>query len=164
MSLLEEIAKLVPAEQVYQDAARPALRQIGASLEKVTKAARFVLAPLEYLAAQHDRWERYLERISKNVEAGNMIEAHPQIVVPALEGLSFCQEDSLIAEMFVNLLSKAIDRTKIDLAHPAFAKIIQQLRTCEKITMNPQISSYFHRLCPCELLDFSMILAQKECI
>jgi len=135
MSLLEEIAKLVPTEQVYRDAAQPALKQIGASLEKVTKAARFLLAPLEYLAAQHDRWERYLERISNNVEKDNMIEGHPQIVVPALEGLSFCQEESLIAEMFVNLLSKAIDKTKLDLAHPAFAKIIQQLSSDEAIIL-----------------------------
>jgi hypothetical protein len=104
-------------------------------LEKVTKAARFLLAPLEYLAAQHDRWERYLERISKQVEADNLIEAHPQIAIPALEGLSFCHEDSLIAEMFVNLLSKAIDKTKLDVAHAAFAKIIQELSSDEAVIL-----------------------------
>jgi hypothetical protein len=135
MGLLEDITKLIPAEQVYEDAAQPALRQIGTSLEKVTKAARFLLAPLEYLAAQHDRWEIYLEKISNNVKQDNMIEGHPQIVIPALEGLSFCQEESLIAEMFVNLLSKAIDRTKLDLAHPAFAKIIQQLSSDEALIL-----------------------------
>jgi hypothetical protein len=135
MSLLKEIARLIPAEQIYGDAAQPALQQIGASLEKVTKAARFLLAPLEYLAAQHDRWERYLARISDNVQRDNMIEGHPQILIPALEGLGFCQEDSLVAEMFINLLSKAIDRTKLDLAHPAFAKIIQQLSSDEAVIL-----------------------------
>jgi hypothetical protein len=135
MSLPEEIAKLIPGEQVYRDAAQPALQQIGKSLEKVIKAARFLLAPLEYLAAQHDRWEKYLERISKNVEKENMVEGHPQIVIPSLEGLSFCQENSLIAEMFVNLLSKTIDKTKLDLAHPAFAKIIQQLSSDEAVIL-----------------------------
>lgn len=134
MTLPEDIAKIIPTEQVYKDAAQPAMRQIGGALEKGIKAARFLLAPLEYLAAQHDRWERYLERISNNVEADNMIEGHPQIVIPALEGLSICQEP-LITEMFINLLSKAIDKTNINQAHPAFAKIIQQLSADEALIL-----------------------------
>ena len=60
MGLPEEIAKIIPAEKIYQDAAQPAFQQVGKSLETVVKAARFLLAPLEYLAKQHDRWEIYL--------------------------------------------------------------------------------------------------------
>jgi len=125
--MLKDLLKLIPSEEVYKDVAQPALRQLGESLGKVVKATRFILAPLEYLAAQHDRWERYLEKISKNVNEANMIEGHPQIIIPALEGLSYAQEGTIISELFINLLSKAIDKTKQDLAHPAFPKIIQQL-------------------------------------
>ena len=125
--MLEDLIKLIPAKEVYEDAAQPAFQQIGESLGKVVKATRFILAPLEYLAAQHDRWQKYLEKISNNVNEKNLIEGHPQVIIPALEGLCYTQEDSLISELFVNLLSKAIDKTKQDLAHPAFAKIIQQL-------------------------------------
>ena len=129
--MLKELLKLIPSEEAYKDAAQPALRQLGESLGKVVKAARFILAPLEYLAAQHDRWERYLEKISKNVNEANMVEGHPQIVIPTLEGLSYAQEDTIISELFINLLSRAIDKTKQDLAHPAFPKIIQQLSSDE---------------------------------
>jgi len=125
--MLKDLLKLIPSEEVYKDAAQPALRQLGESLGKVVKATRFILAPLEYLAAHHDRWERYLEKISKNVNEANMIEGYPQIIIPALEGLSYAQEGTIISELFINLLSKAIDKTKQDLAHPAFPKIIQQL-------------------------------------
>lgn len=125
--MLKDLFKLIPAEEVYKDAAQPALKQLGESLGKVVKATRFILAPLEYLAAQHDRWERYLEKISKNVREEDMVEGHPQIVIPALEGLCYAQEDTIISELFINLLSRAIDRTKLDLAHPAFPKIIQQV-------------------------------------
>jgi hypothetical protein len=133
--MLKDLLKLIPAEEVYKDAAQPAFRQIGESLGKVVKATRFILAPLEYLAAHHDRWERYLEKISNNVKEENMIEGHPQVVVPALEGLCYTQEDSIISELFINLLSHAIDKTKLDLAHPAFPKIIQQLSPDEAVVL-----------------------------
>lgn len=135
MDLHKEIAKLIPTDQIYKDTAQPALKQVGKSLESVAKCARFILAPFDYLAAKHDRFERYLEKVSNNVEDDNLIEGHPQIVIPSLEGLSCCEENSLVAEMFINLLSKAIDKTKLNLAHPAFAKIIQQLSTDESIIL-----------------------------
>lgn len=133
--MLKDLLKLIPSEELYKDAAQPALRQVGDSLERVIKATRFILAPLEYLAAQHDRWERYLEKISKNVDEVNMINGHPQIVIPSLEGLNYAEEGSIITELFINLLSKAIDKTKLDLAHPAFPKIIQQLSPDEAVIL-----------------------------
>ncbi len=133
--MLKALLKLIPPDELYKDTAQPALRQIGQSLEKVVKASRFLLAPLEYLAAQHNRWERYLERISKNVPEENMVQGAPQIIIPALEGLCYAQEGTLLSEFFLNLLSKAIDKTKLDLAHPAFSKIIQQLSTDEAIIL-----------------------------
>ena len=133
--MLKDLLKLIPAEEIYKDTAQPAFRQIGESLGKVVKATRFILAPLEYLAAHHDRWERYLEKISNNVNEEDMVEGHPQIVIPALEGLSYAEEDTIIAELFINLLSKAIDRNKLDLAHPAFPKIIHQLSSDEAVVL-----------------------------
>ncbi len=133
--MLKDLIKLIPAEEVYKDLAQPAFRELGESLGEAVKGISFILAPLEYLAAHRDRWERYLEKISSNVKEENLIEGHPQVVVPALEGLCYAQEDSIISELFINLLSKAIDKTKLDLAHPAFAKIIQQLSPDEAVVL-----------------------------
>lgn len=131
----DEIKSIVPVDKVYEDALSPAMKQIGKSLESVAKTSRFLLAPFEYLAKQHDRWERYLEKVSKNVEAENLMEGHPQIVIPTLEGLSLTYENTLLSELFLNLLAISIDKTKQNFAHPAFPNIIKQLSHDEAVIL-----------------------------
>lgn len=132
---LNDISSIVPVDKVYEDALSPAMKQIGKSLESIAKTSRFLLAPFSYLAAQHDRWERYLQKVSERVEEENLIEGHPQIVIPTLEGLSLTYEDSLLSELFTNLLANSIDKTKQDLAHPAFPNIIKQISHDEAVIL-----------------------------
>lgn len=131
----DEIKSLIPVDKVYEDALSPAMKQIGKSLESVAKTSRFLLAPFEYLAKQHDRWERYLEKVSERVDKENLIEGHPQIVIPTLEGLSLTYENTLLSELFLNLLAISIDKSKQDLAHPAFPSIIKQLSRDEAVIL-----------------------------
>ncbi|NRT17190.1 hypothetical protein HNP99_003569 [Flavobacterium sp. 28A] len=131
----DEIKSLIPVDKVYEDALSPAMKQIGKSLESVAKTSRFLLAPFEYLSKQHDRWERYLEKVSERVDKENLIEGHPQIVIPTLEGLSLTYENTLLSEFFVNLLALSIDKSKQDLAHPAFPSIIKQLSRDEAVIL-----------------------------
>lgn len=131
----ENIKKIIPLDKVYEDALSPAMKQIGKSLESVAKTSRFLLAPFDYLAAQHDRWERYLKKVSEKVKEENLIEGHPQIVIPTLEGLSLVYENTLLGELFINLLANSIDKTKQDLAHPAFPNIIKQLSHDEAVVL-----------------------------
>lgn len=132
---LDDIKSIIPLDKVYEDALSPAMKQIGKSLESVAKTSRFLLAPIDYLAAQHDRWERYLKKVSEKVNDENLIEGHPQIVIPTLEGLSLTYENSLLSELFINLLANSIDKTKQDLAHPAFPNIIKQLSHDEAVIL-----------------------------
>lgn len=131
----EEIKSIIPVDKVYSDALSPAMKQIGKSLESIAKTSRFLLAPIDYLAAQHDRWERYLQKVSEKVKDENLIEGHPQIVIPILEGLSLSYENTLLSELFINLLTNSIDKTKQDLAHPAFPNIIKQLSYDEAVIL-----------------------------
>ena len=132
---LEDIKSIIPVDKVYEEALSPAMKQIGKSLESVAKTSRFLLAPIDYLAAQHDRWERYLKKVSERVKDENLIEGHPQIVIPTLEGLSLTYENTLLSELFINLLANSIDKSKQDLAHPAFPNIIKQLSHDEAIIL-----------------------------
>lgn len=132
---LDDIKSIIPVDKVYEDALSPAMKQIGKSLESVAKTSRFLLAPLDYLASQHNRWERYLEKVSERVKNENLIEGHPQIVIPTLEGLSLTYENTLLSELFINLLANSIDKSKQDLAHPAFPNIIKQLSHDEAIIL-----------------------------
>jgi len=131
----EELKTIIPVEKVYEDALSPAMKQIGKSLESVAKTSRFLLAPFDYLAKQHDRWERYLEKVSLKVKDENLVEGHPQLVIPILEGLSLSYENTLLSELFINLLAISIDKTKQNFAHPAFPNIIKQLSHDEAVIL-----------------------------
>jgi hypothetical protein len=135
MNSEEEILKKIPIDKVYDDALSPAMKQIGSALEKTVKASRFILAPIDYIATYHDRWERYLKKISKKVDEKNLTPGHPQIIIPVLEGLILSYENTLLSEFFINLLANSIDKTKQNLAHPAFPKIIQQLSHDEAVIL-----------------------------
>ncbi|OWY27325.1 DUF4393 domain-containing protein [Herbaspirillum robiniae] len=119
--------KTIPVEKVYDHLLGPAFREIGDAAKNGVKAARFLLAPIDYLAAQHDRWQRLLKRISEKVPEENLIEAHPQIAGTAIEGMRYLEDDNILTEMFINLLARSIDKERVNEAHPAFAKIISHM-------------------------------------
>ena len=52
----KELAKQVPVKEVYGDLAAPAARQTGQLLADITKVISLALAPVQYLAAQQDRF------------------------------------------------------------------------------------------------------------
>lgn len=117
--------------RAYEDALSPAMKQVGETLESVSKVARFLFAPIEYVATYQDRWQRYLSKVAEKVPEENLVEGHPQIVIPVLEGLGLQYEGSLLSELFIKLLANSIDKTKQDLAHPAFPNIISNLSSDE---------------------------------
>lgn len=133
MTWLEDLAKALPVEKVYDDVASPAFKEIGEAARNTVKASRFLLAPIDYLAAQHERWLNFLKRVSSKVPEENLIPAHPQLSGPVFEGLRYLEQDSLLAELFLNLLARAIDRERASEAHPAFATIISQLSPDEAL-------------------------------
>ncbi len=133
MSWKEEIAKKFPVEKAYDDLAAPATKEVGDALSSAARAARWLIAPIDYLAAQNDRYQKYLERVAAKVPEHNLIEGHPQIVGPSFDHLRYIPDDSIIAEMFVNLLSRSIDRQRVEEAHPAFVHIISQLSPDEAV-------------------------------
>lgn len=129
----ELMKDLLPVDKVYEDALRPAMKQIGGVLGSVAKTARFLFAPIEYVAAYADRWQLYLKKVADKVEEENLIEGQPQMVVPILGGLSLSLEGSLLSELFINLLANSIDKTKQSLAHPSFPNLIGQLSYDEAV-------------------------------
>ena len=70
-----------------KDALQPATREVGQALGNSVKAGRLLLAPLDYLAAQSDRLQRYFKRLSEKVNEADMIPVHPQIRGPVLDAL-----------------------------------------------------------------------------
>lgn len=133
MNWLESIAKVLPVEKAYDDLASPAFKEIGEVARNTVKSARFILAPVDYLAAQHERWLNYLKRVNDKVPEERLVPAHPHLTGKVLESLRYLEEESLLTELFLNLLARAIDRERVSEAHPAFASIISQLSPDEAI-------------------------------
>jgi len=136
MGWLDDGAKNLPINDLYRDLVQPAAREVGEALGNAVKVGRFLLAPIDYLAAHHGRWQRYLERVGNKVpDEKERIEAHPQIVGPTLERLRYVDEQGILAEMFVNLLARAMDRQRVAEAHPAFPVLVSQLSPDEAMIL-----------------------------
>jgi hypothetical protein len=121
--------------EVYGDLLKPAVKEIGDVLKNTVKVSRFVLAGIDYLAAKQDRFQRFLEKTATGLDIEKIVDAPAQITGPVIEGMAYVDEDSIIGDMFANLLRKAIQSDTQDQAHPAFPRIIQQLSDDEAIIL-----------------------------
>jgi hypothetical protein len=98
---LAALAKALPPDVIrdaYRDLGSPLLRQFARFGENFLKTIRLALFPIQLFAAVQDRVEA---RLNKAI--------------------------SLIAELYVNLLSRAMDGERVGEAHPAFVGLISQL-------------------------------------
>lgn len=71
------------------------------------------------------------------------VPASPSIAGPALRTMLFLEEDNPLAEMFVNLLSKAIDRDAKQRVHPGFVKVLEHLSPDEAVLLTRLRQSLF---------------------
>ena len=122
-------------KEAYKDLLRPTGKQIGEILGNTMKVARFIFAPIDYGAKLQDKFQNFLKKVENKVPEEKCVEASPQISGPIIESMVYMDENSLLGEMFANLLACAIHRERQDKAHPAFPKIIQQLSHDEAIIL-----------------------------
>lgn len=130
MNPFETIGKLLPKETIgkaYEDALSGPAQQLGKFGTDALKTARLILAPLQIAAAFQDRLEKMCERISKRVPEERRVEAPPEIAGPALERLKYTLENSELADMFEEILTKSVDSEAQAKIHPSFGHIIAQL-------------------------------------
>jgi hypothetical protein len=133
---IEELAKQIPAKEIYGDLASPATREVGEIFADLVKTLRLALAPIQLFGAMQDRYKNFLDRTVRRVPEERRISPAPQILGPVLEAIKYEPEGTPIDEMFSALLSSAMDREKVDQAHPAFVAIIKQLSSDEAILLN----------------------------
>src|SRR6516165_8249097 len=139
----KELAKHLPIKAIYRDAAAPAARQTGQLLEDLVKVLQLALAPVQLLGAIQDRYRKFLDTAVRRIPEANRISPAPQIIGPVLEGIRYEPEDTPIDQMFSQLLSRSMDRERVDEAHPAYPIIIKQLSSDEAKILNSLKSSNF---------------------
>ena len=121
------------ANKVYDEGVSPAMRESGLILRDAAKSLRLFLAPLQLLAAWQDRLEAFLERVRNKVPEDRQQDAAPSIALPVMMALRYMEDESILTEMFLNLLARAIDTDRSREAHPGFVKIIEQLSPDEAL-------------------------------
>ncbi|HEV2548404.1 MAG TPA: DUF4393 domain-containing protein [Stellaceae bacterium] len=144
-TLAKEIAKQVPVTAVYQDALAKPTKEAGEILTDIVKTLRLALAPIQALAALQDRYRSFIDRSIGRVPEERRIPPAPQILGPVIEAIRYEPAGTPIDEMFSELLSRAIDRSRVNEAHPAYPFLIRQLSPDEaKILARMSETSYDH--------------------
>jgi hypothetical protein len=135
MAFIDDLAKILPIADVYKDLLQPSTKELGEGLASVAKTARFIFAPFEYMGSQHDRYLAFLKRVAEKSKDRELIEPHPQISGRIFDGIKYLDEQSLLFDMFAELLSKAIQKDTASTAHPAFPVILSQLSPDEALLL-----------------------------
>jgi len=136
--IAKSLAKIIdPAtiDKFYEDLLADPLTEISTAATDVIKTARLFTAPFQILGAFQDRFARLLDRVVRQVPEENQMIAPSHIAGPIFERLKYLEEDNVLTELYLNLLARAIDRERIDEAHPSFVNIIGLLSPDEALVL-----------------------------
>ena len=133
-----KISNILGAEtvkKIYDDGLSKPVQESGKSLTDLIKVARLFTAPIQLLACYQDRLEKYLNKVREGVPVEQQIEAPAFISGPIMERLKYLEEDNYLTNLYISLLQKAIDKERINEAHPTFYHIIDQLSPDEAMIL-----------------------------
>ena len=126
----EKFANILGAEtlkRIYEDGLSDSVKESGKMLADFIKAARLFTAPVQLLASYQDRLSKHFENVRNAVPEENQIPALASISGPIIERLKYLEDDNYLTDLYLNLLKRAIDKDRVNEAHPAFFHIIDQL-------------------------------------
>jgi hypothetical protein len=133
--IIDATAGLVKAMPVYDDALKPAAKEVGKALETTAKAVNLVLQPIRKFILKHEQIDEFISndvaKKLKNVPRENIIEPKITVAGPALEAMRFAGNESELRAMYANLLANSMNSDYADSVHPAYVEIIKQLTPAE---------------------------------
>jgi len=135
---LDKLSNILGAEtikKIYEDGLTEPVKESGKLLTDLVKALRLFTAPVQLLASYQDRLTKYLNKVEQSVPEENQMEAPAFISGPAIERLKYLEDSNYLTDLYLNLLKRAIDRERINEAHPAFIHIIDQLSPDEAMLL-----------------------------
>jgi hypothetical protein len=142
---IEKFANILGADtvkKVYEDGLSESVQETGKISTDFIKATRLFTAPIQYLGAYQDRLTKHLNKVREGVPEERQIEAPTSLSGPIMDRLKYLEDDNYLTDLYVSLLQRAIDKERINEAHPAFFHIIEQLSPDEafllfKISQEP---------------------------
>lgn len=133
--LLATEATKVLVPEVYKDTLHPAMQELGKGIHTVAKLVNIALTPISAMVWGYDQIKAYivpaLEEKFKNKPKENIVTPDVLIAGPTLEALRFAGHNSVLRQLYTNLLATSMDSDTAETAHPAFVEIIKQLNPDE---------------------------------
>jgi hypothetical protein len=135
VTVIAEIMKAAGDNSEVKEAGR----NLGQAALTLTKSINVVLLPLAAMNFGVEKARRYFENdfeedVAKKMAAipiDKLVEPNASLAGPALQGLAFSFEEADLKEMYLNLLSTAMDSRVSSKAHPAFVEVIKQITASE---------------------------------
>lgn len=123
------------ASEVYKDAIQPVVKPLGEVLGFIPRTIRLWLSGWEKWLINGEASVRLtaetIEEKIKKVPADKIVEPEAYVAIPAIQQLTYCQDNPVLRELYANLLvSSMVVDTKWSV-HPSFVDIIKQLNPDE---------------------------------
>lgn len=122
---IEKVTKLI--ELVYNDTLQPSAQQVGKLLRDVFTSLRLVATPFQGLAFIQNTIDRFLDKSMAGVKEENLVMPPGEVILKIYQEIQVYNPQSTHLNLFSNLMSRFIDKEKLNEAHPAFIIIIPQL-------------------------------------
>jgi hypothetical protein len=114
-------------------------KNLGDTALTITKTINNALLPLAAVNFAFDKAKDYFDNNfqtdlslkAKDIPEKDLIEPKASIAGPALQGLAFTHDELNLKDMYLSLLTTAMNTKVADDAHPAFVEIIKQLNSEE---------------------------------
>lgn len=130
-STIDAVTGLVKAIPVYDDAVKPAAKEIGKSLETVTKTVNIALAPIKALVWGYEKIEDYLsQKVTeklKDIPKENIITPPPHIAGPTVEAMRFSAHSEDLRELYANLLANSMNLKTSEKTHPGYVEVMKNI-------------------------------------
>jgi len=122
---------------IYDDGAKPAIREIGQFIARPLKLINTLFQPLDiWLLNKEYNIEKtkilLAERL-QHVKPEELVSPEPHVAIPAIIALSYSMDSEELRNLYANLLSKAMVLGMKDKVHPSFVEIIKQLSPIDAI-------------------------------
>ncbi len=119
------------AKDIYDDAIKPAAKEVGKSLKTVLGTLNVLLSPLEELRdGSKYKYQHLMEEMKERVTdiPEDKLKALPLYISgPVLEGLCYSMDVPELRGMYMGLLSSAMNSDKAQCVLPSYAAAIKQL-------------------------------------
>jgi hypothetical protein len=123
---------------LYKDTFQPSVQALGKALGNTIEfcTTPLLLCKFGSEAAQLN-FKKRLDNYAKKLESiteDQALPVNPQIGIPIMDKLTYTTNDE-IAELFINLLVKASSMETVNMAHPAFINIVENITPDEALIL-----------------------------